>query len=306
MASTMPALVIFDVDGTLYEEAAVYERFAAELARFVPPDRRESFLAEWRAAADGRHAVRVGLGYDTRTDTLFRHDGGRIVAVSDWQGRPLPALAGQVSAPGGGHSGAHPPGAPPVETTLFGEHVLNIGDMWGLTDAIAAHHGVPRSERSAAFLATRAAMDEPAFALRAAPGLAEMLRQLRRRRVQTLAMTNSPEATTRIALGKLGIGGLFDAVHTEARKPRGLRALLAAHDAPARALVVGDNYVNEIEPALQAGAAALYIDRFATRLGADQARCACVDSIAAMVGKLEELLGSERAHERGPSLREEA
>lgn len=293
----IPALIVFDVDGTLYEEPAVYERFARELARFVPDDRRARFLAESQQARDGALPVRVGLGYDTRTDTLFRHADGRIVARFDWQGDPLPeeqTAVGHVLEGRDAAEAAHqPPGAPPIETSLFGEDLLNIGDLWGLSDAIAAHYGVARSERSAAFLATRAAMDAPAFALRAAPGLDETLRRLRGRGIRLVAMTNSPAETTRAALEKLGIRNLFDALRTEARKPRGLREFLAAQETPEAILVIGDNYINEAEPALQAGAAALFIDRFATGFGAGHPHCAHAPSIPAMLAWLRDSIRNE-------------
>ncbi len=53
-----------------------------------------------------------------------------------------------------------------------------------------------------------------------------------------------------------------------------------------RVLSIGDNFVNDIEPALEAGEYALYIDRYATSMGEDQARCVRVPSIAAAVALL--------------------
>lgn len=280
--------VIFDVDGTLYEQPAVYERFAHELSLFLPMTVRDSFLTETRDAWAGLLPMRAGMGYDTRDDTLFRHADDRIVARFDWQGYPLDlAAGGEID---GGFAGP-PPGAPPIEVGLFGEDDrLNLGDAWGLTDAVAAHYGLSRQQRGTAFMATRAAMDLPDFPLAPLPGLAEVIAGLRRRRVEIIAMTNSPHATSRGVLERLGLWALFDSVRTEARKPRGMRELLATLSAPDRVLAIGDNYINEIEPVLRAGGRALYIDRFDTGLGREQPRCQSVASIPAMVDWLTRLL----------------
>jgi FMN phosphatase YigB (HAD superfamily) len=169
-----------------------------------------------------------------------------------------------------------------VETLLSPAQVLNIGDFWGLADALAAHYGLQRAQRAAAFMATRAYMDGPEFPMAPAPGLVDALQHLCGRGIALVAMTNSPPDTTRAILHKLGIWDLFAQVQTMARKPDGMRMFLAEQADPARVLSVGDNFINEIEPALQAGGAALYIDRFATGLGEGQPRCARVGSIPEM------------------------
>ncbi len=287
MPRTLPLTIIFDVDGTLYEEPAAYARYVEELSRYVAPERQEEFLAEWHAAREGRHALRVGGGYDVPTDTLFRHLAGTIISHCDWQGHPLPAMPNPEASP---PSEDARPGALPTETLVFGDDVLSIGDLWGLASALAIHYGLARSERDNAFLATRAYMDGPDFPMSPSPGLAQILERLHRSTVRLVAMTNSPAETTQTVLGKLGLLSYFDETFAAARKPRGIREVLAGHPAPARILSIGDNYINEIEPVLQAGGAALYIDRCTTGFGAGQSRCAIVESIPGLVNWLDEHL----------------
>jgi FMN phosphatase YigB (HAD superfamily) len=297
--------IVFDFDGTLYDEPVVYDRFMAELAAFVPTERRGDFQVEWALARAGRHALQVGMGYDVQSDTLFRYQDGAALERFDWSGRPLPpeqwpATAQGVTTPGAGpesggarspdaDAAAAPPEAPPIETVLFGAHALNVGDLWGLADTLAAHYGLERRQRASAFMATRAYMDGPEFPMAPASGLVDALTYLRGRGLNLTAMTNSPPDTTRAVLSKLGIWDLFDTVQTMARKPNGMREFLAAQAEPAAVLSVGDNFINEIEPALQAGGAALYIDRFATGFGAAQPRCARVGSISEMAEWLRRL-----------------
>jgi FMN phosphatase YigB (HAD superfamily) len=99
-------------------------------------------------------------------------------------------------------------------------------------------------------------------------------------------MSNSPTEDVEDVLARLGIRDRFDLVMPAAAKPRGLAGLLDGLGSAERILCIGDNYVNDIEPALRAGGAALYIDRYESNLGTDSTACTRLPSIDAVLIRL--------------------
>lgn len=276
--------VLFDLDGTLYEDPAVYDRYAAEMGSNLDPQTRERYLDHWQRAKTGGDAARVGLGFDADTDLLFRYRGGRIVSTIDWTGLETPAPSAAEEDP-------ERPVGPPIEVPIFGRNRRNIGDLWAMADVLAMHYGVPREKRSAAFMATRAFMASDEFHLHLPPGMEERLRDLRARGFSLLAMSNSPLASVHDVFDELGIRQYFDAIVADAAKPVGLIDWLADGSNSEGLLSVGDNYVNDIEPALKAGARALYIDRHATGLGTEYDTCSHAPSIEAALAWLGKVPG---------------
>jgi FMN phosphatase YigB (HAD superfamily) len=83
-----------------------------------------------------------------------------------------------------------------------------------------------------------------------------------------LLVTNSPELGLKPLLGRLGVTTAFDEVIASTRKPDGLRRLLQRRlgsdlrTRPWRAFSLGDHYRNDIQPAVEIGAPAGYVDRY--------------------------------------------
>lgn len=271
-------MIIFDLDGTLYEDPAIYDRYAEELARFIDETRSREYLEAWEAAKRGEGVVRIGLGYDTERDRLFRYDRGRITAYLDWAGHEDALPVEGATAPD--------------DRALFGTSHLNLGDWWGIPQALAGHYGVGREQRDTAFHATRDFMATDAWAIHPEPGLPAVLDHLRSAGIRLIAMTNSPRPTSLDVLRQLGPLDRFDEVVASAEKPYGLARFLETVADPTDVLSIGDNYVNDIEPVLEVGGAALYIDRHATGLGAEYSRCGRVRSIGQVPGWLEEWVSS--------------
>lgn len=280
--------IVFDLDGTLYEDERVYDRYALELGLLLPEGQRARFLVDWTATKTGRAVARVGLGYDATQDRLFRFSANRIVSFIDWNGHEEPASLSVPDVTGKEAGEGQQPQAPATEVPIFGPDRFNIGDRWGLPDALAAHYGLPRAQRGAAFRATRAYMGSDAFQLRAEPRLRDLLLALNAAGKYLVAMTNSPAETTEDVLGQLGLRDCFALVAPASHKPLGLKSFLDGVQDSSSVLCVGDNYVNDIEPALQAGSHALYIDRFKTHVGLAAPRCHGVPSIQAAIDWLRE------------------
>jgi putative hydrolase of the HAD superfamily len=253
--------IIFDLDGTLYDEERIYDFYAEELASRLPEGVRDAFVREWGQTKSGSGRSLMGLGYDVAGRRLFRHSGGRATEYLTWEGEMIAPDPGEETMPG------------PLEfgyTTPY----INIGDWWALLAALAAHHGLPGEARQDAFRATRAHMSTDAGRLSPSPALRQTLGRLRGAGPRLVAMSNSPMESVVDTFDQLGIRDCFDAVVGDAAKPTGMMEFLREDVDPATTLSVGDNFVNDIEPALDAGARALYIDRHATGLGRDRKRCA--------------------------------
>jgi putative hydrolase of the HAD superfamily len=219
--------------------------------------------------------ARVGRGYDAGRDLLFCFQGQRITEYVDWEGTVLPPPE-EAPAQANPERATTAPGSP-MEVPIFGPERLSIGDFWLLPDALAAHFGVPRPQRTEAFNATRAAMAGGALRLAPDPDLDAVLGALAERRL--IAMSNAPRWTVDEVLQQLAIGHRFSSIVADAGKPLGLTRLLERLGNPGRVLSVGDNYVNDLEPALKAGAYGLYLDRHDTGQGAESDRCYRVRSI---------------------------
>ncbi|GAC1442649.1 MAG: hypothetical protein NVSMB52_00100 [Chloroflexota bacterium] len=265
--------IIFDLDGTLYEDVRVYERYVRELSAFVPSSERDGFLSAWELAREGRGPARVGMGYDGDRDLLFRWSEGSITSYVDWSGNHLPVPDPQPRTESA-------PEKTPVEVPFFGTGRVSIGDWWALPSALARHFGVSVEGRQRAFMATREAMQDD-LRLKEEPWLRHLLQDLRGNNMTLIAMSNSPSDSVIDVLEWLGIAECFDEVIPSAVKPRGLITFLEGTCAE-DILSVGDNYVNEIEPVLKAGGSALYIDRHHTGLGSAHPHCYRIESRDAM------------------------
>jgi FMN phosphatase YigB (HAD superfamily) len=279
-----PRTIVFDLDGTLYEDTAIFDIYAREMSTFLPADQRARFLADWDEAKVGRGVAAIGLGYDRTSDRLFHFEDNRITAWLDWSGSIAPALVENVAAlEDEDHVEQDVPAAP-----IFSNGRFNIGDMWWLPAAIAAHHGLTNEQQERAFLATRAIMASDSYRVEPVPGVRETLDALTSAGVVLIALTNSPAETTADVLRQIGLDDMFAAVRPLAGKPAGMTRFLRETDAPRPLLSAGDNYLNDIAPALQAGDSALFIDRHDLGLGAASPRYIRVRSVSAMLQTLAE------------------
>ena len=157
-----------------------------------------------------------------------------------------------------------------VEAAALRESV----DAWGAAAQLGRRvYGLDGDAVGEAFSATRAYMVEVDLDLEPVTALIEAYRHLRGE-VRLVLATNSPLAGVDVLLDRLGAGGVFDEVVGSVGKPDGMRRLLAAELGgggagangpivdPWRLLSIGDHWRNEIEPAVEIGAASGYIDRF--------------------------------------------
>lgn len=144
-----------------------------------------------------------------------------------------------------------------VSAHLGGDSSVVAGDNWEavvkLAEPIIPDHDVWQ----AAFLETREFMMSSECQLEVSPLLLDFLRQVRHR-VAVVVASNSPEQAALPLMEKLGLTPYFDRIFSQANKPLGLVTIVnqvmdGKPFAPEQVYSVGDNYKNDIEPAVERG-----------------------------------------------------
>jgi FMN phosphatase YigB (HAD superfamily) len=245
------SMIIYDLDGTLYEDTHHFDFYANELKKRLPEDVQEKFQADYDAARRDEHPIRIGRTYDAIRDLILVQIKGQVQEAYTYDGVRLPDEKVQELYPNG------------VKVNL--EDMFSIGDLWWVPSCIARHYGLPDAKTSEAFLATREYMMGPEFHMNKIPNLLESIAASRSNGVKQVLVTNSPQPDSEKILDKLGLLNSFDEKVFFARKPSGTKAvferLSQQFEVPFdRILSVGDNWVNEILPALELGCQTVYID----------------------------------------------
>ncbi len=143
-----------------------------------------------------------------------------------------------------------------VTTHLNGRPGVVAGDNWEAVVKLAAPIIPDRNIWQKAFLATRQFMMSPRCRLEVPPSLVDFLRQAAHK-AKIVVASNSPAEATGPLMEKLGLTPYFDAVFAEANKPEGLVTIVGKlmetpYD-PHQVFSVGDNYANDIAPAVEYG-----------------------------------------------------
>ena len=241
-------VAIFDLDGTLYQGDGFLPTYLEELEARGGLD-REAARAELQAIFEQRHAARIGDFYDPVADRLLRAPAWHIEAVVDWQGEPVEDdRVGQAVA--------------------YDDGFVYLGDAWQAVGAVATHHQVDVDAREGAFRAVRDAINTSTDVLLDTSALASVLDEVDRFE-HRFVMTNTPEPLARALVTAMGLPERFDGIRFGAGKPAGLERWLAELTeqlgvSADEILCVGDNYFNDILPAVRSGCRAIWVDPFGT------------------------------------------
>jgi FMN phosphatase YigB (HAD superfamily) len=253
-------VILFDLDGTLYDDTHHFDRYAVLIGEGLPEEHRETFLAEYQAVVRGEHpALAVGTFYDVEHDLVLRVKGGKVQEAVHWDGSVAPTLLTRQLYP----------------ETIIPDHqtILNVGDLWWVPTAISTHYGGNAEHHEASFLRIREAMMAPEFTINPIKALSETVAGLKGKVVRVLA-TNSPQPDSEAILTKVGLLPHLDRLFFSSRKPAGLQAIITGLLAeygidPSQLLSVGDNLTNEIAPAKALGCQTVFIDPHGIGAGAE-------------------------------------
>jgi FMN phosphatase YigB (HAD superfamily) len=273
-------VIVYDLDGTLYEDTSHFDQYARLLAEELPADRRQAYLREYEAACRGDHrALRIGTWYHAAHDLVLHVHSGRIGRAVRWDGTEL--------------TGEEVGEFFPDPVAIDHETVMNVGDLWWIPVALSAHYGGTAPHWNRSFLQVREILAGESFTIRPTPGLRETIQSLQGRVIQVM-MTNSPQPDSEAILRKVGLYGLFDRMCFRSNKPAGVRAVLddlvlSYGVRPEQILSVGDNLANEIQPARQYGARTVFLD--AHGIGREGDADLVIDGMVQFLPHLRQLAG---------------
>ena len=244
----MQNLYIFDLDGTLYEGKDHFDYYAELLMNEVNPSNRSLFWKDYEKMKAGDHVVAIGKAYDVKNDLAVTIDPItlKVVEAHDWNGQKVIDIEDIY-------------GNSPVNFDF--DNFVAIGDGWWLPFACAKHYGVLNCHPY--YLKTKEYMVSDQFKLEAIPHLREFLLSLKKTD-HIVLMTNSDKEDVLRLLKELNLTEVFDQIISSAKKPSRTKDIFVElqklYELPFYQLVsVGDNFLNEIAPALLLDMKAVYI-----------------------------------------------
>ncbi|QOY34051.1 HAD family hydrolase [Anaerobacillus isosaccharinicus] len=243
-------LFVFDLDGTLYEGTDHFDYYAERLLLDVAEENKDGFNRDYQKMKEGNHPVKIGKAYDVERDTVLTLDPFtlKVVKVETWEGivwsdeKLAEVYHGQL--------------------TFDFEKMIAIGDGWWLPFAAAKHYGV--KDCHPRYVETKEYMVTELFQLEQIPGVREGLIKLKETKKLVL-VTNSDIDDVGRLLKELNLDGVFEHIVTSAKKPSRtveiFKQLIEQYEVdPEQIVSVGDNFINEIAPAIQMGMKGIYID----------------------------------------------
>lgn len=250
MELTNSKVLVFDLDGTLYEDTHHFDFQAQRLKEKLPKEKQPLFEKDYLAAKAGTHPLKIGRIFDVVKDFILVQIDNEVQEAYDWTGNKLTQEEVKEHYP------------EPIELNF--DTMLSIGDPWWLSISIAAHYGLNSRQCYDAFLETREYMMGPEFEMVPIPGFKELLEEIHHQ-VKLVLLTNSPEPDSEAILTKLGLDSVFDLKIFNGKKPTKTIerfAYIKEHFSVnyEEMVSIGDNWINEIRPVKPLGCKTMYID----------------------------------------------
>ncbi|NIK11605.1 HAD family hydrolase [Alkalibacillus almallahensis] len=243
-------LMIFDLDGTLYEGREHFRLHTNNLKAYLNTTEQQQFETIYEQVLNGHHPLQIGKVYDGKRDLIWTWDPftAELTEAKDWNGN-------QVTV------NDAPEYIPAKEFDFF--NWVPIGDGWWPPYAIARHFGLSPDTIQDSYNKTKKQMSELDGFLQQTPGLKDYLASIVND-YTLIVCTNSDEVDAQRLLEFLELEEYFTELIPSAKKPVYSKAIFedVLHRyqvAPEKAISIGDNFMNEIAPALQLGMSALWL-----------------------------------------------
>jgi FMN phosphatase YigB (HAD superfamily) len=244
--------IVFDLDGTLYEDIHHFDYHAERLKNHLPPSLRNEFDQDYEAALNNRHPLKFGRIYDLEKQLIFLQSNVTVTEAYRWDGSPLSQEEIKDLYP-------HP-------VSIDMERFISIGDMWWVPICIAKHYGLDSKDSYKAFLETREYMMSSEFTMKPVKSLKEVLEDLRSK-ISLVLLTNSPKQDSEVILEKLGLEKVFHHKIFQGKKPslvqEHFKNVSQLYDISYNEILsVGDNWVNDIAQPKRLGCSSILIDPY--------------------------------------------
>ncbi|GEN52917.1 HAD family hydrolase [Halobacillus faecis] len=245
------ACLIFDLDGTLYEDVDHFQYYANLLKERVSQNNQRCFDEDYKAIINGEHLLTIGKIYDMEHDAIVTVDPftSKVEKVTSWYGDLWDREAVRQ--------------AYPHKLQYDFEQYIAIGDGWWLPFAVAMHYGVRIEEARECYVKTKDFMATEEFLMTKTKGLKAALERWKEDKLLVL-LTNSEGYDVESILNRIDLSGLFHDHISSAFKPQKtedhLNSILDRyHLNPEEVVSIGDNFLNEIAPALNMGMKAIFV-----------------------------------------------
>ena len=224
--------LIFDMDGTLYQDYSFMGRYISKMMADSFPEREIEETVTWAYdILEGKRPIKLGFMYNPAELVFYSHKDLQPTASFSWEGIET-ELAVNAEVP-----------------------LAYLGDPWGIAQLMAVKKKIPVEVREQAFTDVRAEMLEEAYCIIKRTDLFDEIGKLEDKRV--ILMTNSPLPTAQEFVDFMEINDVFDEFHFDGKKPHGIKELftklVSEGYQPHEILSVGDHPWNDLYPVHQAG-----------------------------------------------------
>ncbi|UOQ43454.1 HAD family hydrolase [Halobacillus salinarum] len=237
--------LIFDLDGTLYEDTNHFEYYANQLKDRVSKENQSKFEEDYQAALANEHPVTIGKVFDIKYDSILTVDPftNCVIQAEEWSGREVTEFERKKRYSD--------------EIKYDFESMIAIGDGWWIPFSIAIHYGVSLVSAYQCYVLTKEYMVSEHFRMSKTPRLKDCLKGWKEDKVLIL-MTNSEEYDVQNILQRLGLRNIFHEIISSAEKPgrtlEHFQNIMGKYRLrPDQVISIGDNFMNEIAPALKLG-----------------------------------------------------
>lgn len=234
-------VIIFDLDGTLYEGKSHFEYYANLIKLELQVEKQSLFGETYRSMLDGNHPIKFGTVYDAVRDYVITLSPStlEVQSVCNWEGEIIKDGESLYESP----------------FNLNDPTRVVVGDGWFLPVAAAVHFGL--TEMYHCYYKTKEYMSSDEFVMEQTKGLKESLTKLKDIKNLVL-MTNSEYDDAMNILKMLELSNVFDLVIADAFKPENtikhLEGIVEKYHVKCDEVIsIGDNFINEVIPAVQLG-----------------------------------------------------
>ena len=234
-------VLIFDMDGTLYQDYTFMGRYIKKMMEDGFP---EAEIQETVALAydilEGKKQIKMGLLYDREQLVFYSHQNLEPSVSYSWDGKE-------------------------TEMVYSEEKLLSyIGDPWGIVELMAIKKKIGAETVKRAFNDVRREMLTEAYCISKHTDLLEEIKKFSGKRA--ILMTNSPMPTGQDFVDFLGLDEIFDEIYIDGKKPNGIQNLMnelfAEGHQPHEILSIGDHPWNDLYPVHKAGGHTCLISQY--------------------------------------------
>ncbi|TWT13279.1 HAD family hydrolase [Planomicrobium sp. CPCC 101079] len=234
-------VLIFDMDGTLYQDYSFMGRY---IQKMMQANHTESEIQQTVALAydilEGKKSIKLGFLYDPKELIFYSHNDLNPVISYNWDGIEI-EMAQRGDGP-----------------------LAYIGDPWGIAHLMGIKNNIAEETMKKAFEDVRAEMLMAAYCIIKRTDLFDEIKKLENKKA--ILMTNSPLPTGQEFVDFLEIGDVFDEYYFNGKKPHGIQALMdKLFDEgyqPQEILSIGDHPWNDLYPIHKAGGHTCLISQY--------------------------------------------